>query len=134
MVQFTIHSSPVSLLLEPLSVPHEQSRVQIGKPCGKRNDHGRVAIWTECQRMDTLLAESCIFLCRRDTESITVSLAAPAQKLARNMICFVPLSPRVPGLAFAATKRCCNLEATTFQARRGSWQLACSLRNDDVRC
>ena len=99
MVQFTIHSSPVSLLLEPLSVPHEQSRVQIGKPCGKRNDHGRVAIWTECQRMDTLLAESCIFLCRRDTESITVSLAAPAQKLARNMICFVPLSPRVPGLA-----------------------------------
>ena len=56
--------------------------------------------------MDMLLTESRIFLCRRDTESITASLAARAQKLTRNMSCFVPLSPQLPGLAFAATKMC----------------------------
>jgi hypothetical protein len=28
---------------------------------GERDDHSRVAIWTECQRMDMLLTESGIF-------------------------------------------------------------------------
>ena len=70
---------------------------------GKRDDHSRVAIWTECQRMDMLLTESRIFLYRRDTESIDASLAARAQKLTKQ---FFPLSRQIPGLAFAATKRC----------------------------
>ena len=56
--------------------------------------------------MDMLFAESRIFLRRRDTESITAILAARAQKPIGNMSCFVPLSPQVPRLAFAAAKRC----------------------------
>jgi hypothetical protein len=55
---------------------------------GKRDDHKRVAIWTERQRMDMLLTEFRIFLFRRNIES------SPRT------------SPQVPGLAFAAIKRC----------------------------
>jgi hypothetical protein len=32
---------------------------------GERDDHSRVAIWAESQRMDMLLTESRIFVCRR---------------------------------------------------------------------
>jgi hypothetical protein len=53
--------------------------------------------------MDILL-ESGIFLCRRDTESISAGLAARAQKLIGNMSCFVPLSPQVPGLGTRCNK------------------------------
>jgi hypothetical protein len=56
--------------------------------------------------MDTLLTEVPHFPVPTDTESITVSLAARAQNLKGSMSCFVPFSPQVPGLAFAATKKC----------------------------
>jgi len=77
MVHFPLHSSLDSVLLEPLSVASlTMSRSDKPSLMGKRDDQSRVAIWTECQRMDMLLTESRIFLCRRDTESITASLAA----------------------------------------------------------
>jgi hypothetical protein len=49
--------------------------------------------------------KSRIFLFRRDAETITASLASRAPRLNRNMSCFAPRSPQVPGLAFPATKR-----------------------------
>ena len=55
--------------------------------------------------MDMLLTESRIFLCRRDTESITP--ASPhEQKTYRQYELFCSSFARVPGLAFVATKRC----------------------------
>jgi MFS family permease len=78
--------------------------------------------------------KSRIFLCRRDTESITASLVSRAPKLRRNMSCFAPLSPQVPGLALAATKR--SLQSGNHDLPGSpwfSWQPACSLRYDNPK-
>ena len=53
-----------------------------------------------------LLTESRIFLCRRDTESITASLAARAQKLTGNISALFFFQRRSRDLAFASTKMC----------------------------
>jgi hypothetical protein len=90
IVHFALHSSLISLLLEPLSVSHLQGRVQMTKPMGKSDDHSRVAIWTECRRMDKLLTKVPHFRMLRDTELITAGLAERAQKVIGNMSSFVP--------------------------------------------
>ena len=109
MVHFPLHSSLISLLVEP-RFQWLTNGVGFGLSLmGERGDHSRVAIWTECQRMDMLLTESRIFLCRRDTESIIASLTARAQKLTGNMSCFVPRSPHS-----LQQRGVCNLETRIF--------------------
>jgi len=95
---------------------------------GKHDDHNRVAIWTERQRMDTLLTEVRIFLCRRDTQSITPGLAARAQNLMGNMSCLFRFRTG-HSLAFGAIRSC--LQSGSHDLLRsppGSWQPACSLQ------
>jgi hypothetical protein len=68
----------------------------------------------KCQQMDVVLTESRIFMRRRDTDSITASLAARARKLAGNMSRFVPLSPQAPDWHPPQQRGVCNLETTIF--------------------
>jgi len=58
--------------------------------------------------MDMLLTAVRIFVCRRDAESITASIAARAQKRIGNMSCFVPFSLGVQ------ERGVCNLGTTIF--------------------
>jgi hypothetical protein len=95
---------------------------------GEHDGYSRVGIWTACQRTDTLLAEVPHFHMPTQTESITASLASGTPKLTRNISGFAPLSPQVPGLASATTKKSLQWETTTVEVRRGSWQPACSLQ------
>jgi hypothetical protein len=89
---------------------------------GEHDAHSRVGIWTECQRTDTLLAEVPHFLFRRNAKSITASLASRAPKLTRIMNCFAPLSPQLPGVAFAATKR--SLQSGNHDRLGSPWFVA----------
>ena len=71
----------------------------------QREDHSRVAIWTDrVSTDDMLLTESRIFLCRRDRIDHS-GLAARAKKLIGNMSCFVLLSDGL-GLGIRCNKEC----------------------------
>ena len=106
MLHFPLHSSLISVFSNRFQWLVKQCRVQMNQglwanatviaasPFGQS-----VNGWT-CSS-----PESRVFLCRRDVESITASIAARAQKLIGNMSCFVPLFLQVPSLAFAPRKR-----------------------------
>src|SRR5690242_4996652 len=79
-----------------------------------------------------LLAEVRIFVCRRDTESITPGLVARAQKLIGNMSCFVPLSPfrAVPGLGTRCNKEVSAIWKPTF--RIAVWCVAAGVLSEEM--
>ena len=56
---------------------------------GERDDHSRVAIWTECQRMDTLLTEVARMPAgfRVDHSSLAVWFVAAAVLTAEMVMC-----------------------------------------------
>src|SRR5215470_9323042 len=96
---------------------------------GKRDDHSRVAIWTECQRMDTLLTEVPHF---RMPTGYRIDHSGPRRtstETYRQYELFCSSFAQVPGLAFAATKRCLQSgNHDLLGSPSGSWQPACSLQ------
>ena len=81
---------------------------------GERDDHSRVAIWTECQRMDTVLAEIPRFpmptgyrIDHRESRRTSTETYTQYELFRSSFTAGPELGIRCP-------RGVCNLETTTF--------------------
>jgi|SRR5215469_1490486 len=80
---------------------------------GKRDDHSRVAIWTECQQMDTLLTEVPHFQYAKGMQNAILFLLRTGSSL-----------------AFAATNRC--LQSGNHDLRGSPWFVAARVLTAEI--
>src|SRR5262249_53579772 len=109
-LHFALHTSLILLFLGPLSVPHV-SRSEKPRLIGKRDDHSRVAIWTECQRM-TCSSANPAFSCADGMQNR--SLRPRRTHEIYRQCCFVPLSHGSQARHSPQQRGVCNLETMTF--------------------
>jgi len=80
---------------------------------GEHDGYSRVGIWTECQRTDTLLAEVPHFHMPTRNRIDHCEPRLRNTQTHTQYSGFAPLSPQVPALASAITKKSLQWETTT---------------------